>query len=192
MTAPMQTKKELRKKILSLRRSLPHEQICQNSGIICSQILASPVYRNASCVMAFVSMADEVQTREVLIDALAAGKKLCIPYITDLGSGIMQAAIVDDLSMLVPDKLGILSVAADKARFISPAELDLIIVPGVAFSNDKHRLGMGSGFYDRFLPKAAKAVKAGAFFSIQKVSCVPTDKYDFPLDMIFTENELLK
>ncbi len=192
MTIPSQNKKELRKKILSLRRSLPHEQICRNSSIICSRILASAVYKNAACIMLFASMADEVQTGEILTDALAVKKKVCIPYITDLAGGIMQAAIVDDLSMLVPDRLGILSVPADKARFVSPIELDLVIVPGTAFSPDKHRLGMGSGFYDRFLPKAGNAVKAGAFFNMQRVSTVPTDKYDFPLDIIFTEDGLLK
>ena len=190
MTIPSQNKKELRKKILSLRRSLPHEQICRNSSIICSRILASAVYKNAACIMLFASMADEVQTGEILTDALAVKKKVCIPYITDLAGGIMQAAIVDDLSMLVPDRLGILSVPADKARFVSPIELDLVIVPGTAFSPDKHRLGMGSGFYDRFLPKAAGAVKAGVFFAGQEAAVLPVEPHDILLDMVITEKKI--
>lgn len=184
----MQNKKELRSKILTRRRDLTKQQIRQKSDIICGKVLSLAAYKKADCVMAFASMPDEVQTKHIMEDVLLKGKQLCLPYIINIKEGLMRAAVVSSLSALVLGKAGILSVPETELHFVEPEQISLVIVPGVAFTKDGYRLGMGGGFYDRFLPKAPNAVKIGIGFSVQQVASVPVDKYDFPLDKVITEN----
>lgn len=187
MKRQMQNKKEVRRKSLMLRRSLSQSQVKQKSETICELILSSKEYENASCVMAFASMPDEVQTMRLLRAVLADGKQLCLPYIDDLAKGIMRAVFITSLENLSLGKAGILTAAENGLCFADPEKIDLVIVPGVAFDQNKYRLGMGGGFYDRFLPKAKNAVKIGIYFSVQQIISVPVEKYDFPLEMIITE-----
>ncbi|WP_196599356.1 5-formyltetrahydrofolate cyclo-ligase [Pectinatus frisingensis] len=190
MMRKMQSKKNLRKASLLFRRSLTSQQLFQYSADICRQVLSLPVYQQSECVMAFASMPDEVQTQDILQDVLRRGKILCLPYIEDLTNGIMRAAVVQDLAKLTAGKSNILTVAADERHFVDPSDIDLIIVPGVAFSSSKQRLGMGGGFYDRFLPKAAGAVKAGVFFAGQEAAVLPVEPHDILLDMVITEKKI--
>ncbi|WP_196594066.1 5-formyltetrahydrofolate cyclo-ligase [Pectinatus sottacetonis] len=191
MTQLTQNKKKLRQRMLSIRHSLAREKIIEQSILINNLCLTSKIYEKASCIMAYAAMQDEVQTDIILKDTLARGKTLCLPYITDLKKGLMKATVVNSLTDLVPGKAGILSLPANKISFIQPQAINLIIVPGVAFSLTKNRLGMGGGFYDRFLPQAKNAISVGFFFSCQESISLPINGYDVPLDTIFTEKGII-
>lgn len=188
MNQTRQSKKELRKAILEKRSAQGKEQIDKKSKAICSYILQSTLYKKAKYVMIFASMSDEVQTKALLDDVLQSGKELFLPYIIDLTEGQMEAAQVRDLSELVVGKYGILTPADDALHFTSPEEIDLILVPGAAFTRDKNRLGMGGGFYDRFLPQAVNALKVGLGFNFQLVDRMPVEAHDLKLDMLVTED----
>jgi 5-formyltetrahydrofolate cyclo-ligase len=72
-----------------------------------------------------------------------------------------------------------------------PASIDLILVPGVAFSTDRHRLGRGGGFFDRLLAgPAANAFKLGVCFSFQMIESVPTESHDVVMDAIVTDQRV--
>lgn len=186
----MQNKKELRRMMLSSRRSLSSNERNIYSQSITANLINSNIYKEAAHIMAYAAMPDEVQTNMLLEKILADGKTLCIPYITDLKQGLMQAAIIKNINDLVIGTSNILTVSDNNKHYLAPEKLNLIIVPGVAFTPDKYRLGMGGGFYDRFLPQAFNAVYAGVFFSLQQVKTLPLEATDVPLDIIFTENHI--
>jgi 5-formyltetrahydrofolate cyclo-ligase len=72
-----------------------------------------------------------------------------------------------------------------------PEIIDLILVPGLAFSKDRHRLGRGGGFFDRLLAgPAAKAFKVGICFSFQLLDTIPTEAHDVVMDVIVTDREI--
>jgi 5-formyltetrahydrofolate cyclo-ligase len=74
-----------------------------------------------------------------------------------------------------------------------PENIDLVLVPGLAFSQDRHRLGRGGGFFDRLLGgRAAQAFKLGVCFSFQIVESVPTEAHDIIMDAIVTESATLR
>lgn len=184
----MQNKRQLRQDILKLRRALSEKERQEKSRVIIDSVLRSEEYRRADCVMAFAAMPDEVQLKKLLEKVLTDKKQLCLPYIVDLKNGLMQAAKVNNLEKLVVSKSGILSVPDDALNFVEPKRIDLVLVPGAAFAADKYRLGMGAGFYDRFLLRAYKAVKMGIAFSVQCIAQVPIEEHDVRLDCIVTEN----
>src|SRR5712692_9877809 len=84
------------------------------------------------------------------------------------------------------------STARVETDFECPEKLDLIFVPGLAFSKDGHRLGRGAGFFDRLLAgRAVRACKIGICFSFQLVDAVPTERHDIEMDMIVTDDQVL-
>jgi 5-formyltetrahydrofolate cyclo-ligase len=135
--------------------------------------------------MLFLSMSDEVQTIKMLQKALAAGKKVCIPLVGET-PGEMQATMLTSLDDLVMGKYGILTVRQEKVRIVEPRSIDLILVPGVAFDMAGRRLGMGAGYYDRFLLKAPEAIRAGLCLACQLVEKVPCEEYDLPVQYLVT------
>ena len=132
-------------------------------------------------------MSDEVQTLELLKHMLADGKVVCLPLIT--GKGTMEAVYLPSLEALTEGDFGILTVRPEQRELVNPVTIDCILVPGAAFSRDGARLGMGGGYYDRFLPRAAHATRLALTYSCQLTENVPVDVLDCRVDFILTENE---
>lgn len=184
-------KKELRRYFLTQRRSLTKQERQTKSMALLELFLQQPEYRQAQQVMAYAAMADEVQTASLLSRILADGKQLYLPYITEAKQGLMEAARVVDLAQLQPDCYGIMAPSAQAVVAVEQ-QLDLVIIPGVAFTEQLQRLGMGGGFYDRFLARLTRAVKFGIFFEVQCAPTLPLEKYDKRLDCICTEQRVLR
>lgn len=149
-----------------------------------------PEFKDSTCVFCYVSMSDEVQTVELLKNMLSMGKKVCVPLIRS--RGIMDAAVVSSMDDFEEGKYGILTVKNEKASVIDPKEIDCAIVPGTAFGRDGSRVGMGGGFYDRYLLKTNGANRIGICFSCQIFDKVPVEKHDLFMDLIVTEKEIIK
>lgn len=183
-------KRELRKRILASRRSLSAETAERESAAIFQHIIQSKPYRQAGTVMCYAAMRDEVQTLPILAHALREGKGLSIPYIKDK-MGLMEAVAVRRMSDLIRGAYDILTVKEDALEFTDPARIDLLLMPGVAYDARGHRLGMGGGFYDRFLPRAENAVVYGLAFSCQMVDAVPCLPHDLRAEYVVTERGLI-
>lgn len=189
-TRPIKNKKTQRKFFLSQRRALPPDKRRQYSGQIMRNVIDCAEYKKAKVCFLFASMPDEVQTKELISDALRAGKRVCLPYITDKKRGLMEAAEFSSLEELVVGAYGILSVDENNLRFVNPQDIDFILVPGVSFDRQGYRLGMGGGFYDRFLAKT-KAYQAAVIYGCQLADEVVKDDYDAKVDAVFTEKEII-
>ena len=180
-------KKALRASIKQKRRALNIEYRQQASRKMQAELTRLPCYQAAEYIMLYMAMQDEVQLDELIAMVLKDGKKAVIPLVT--GAGLMEAVELSDMADLVPDKYGIKTVSEEKRRLIAPDKIDLIIVPGVAFDKAGHRLGMGGGFYDRFMLRASRAVRAALAYDCQLLAAVPAEVHDLTVDYIITEKQ---
>lgn len=183
-----QTKKELRKYSLMMRRNMPDEDKKSASKEILNKLLNLDAVKNASCVMCYVSFDSEPDTH-ALIDRLCAdGKNLCVP-LCDTKSSDMVACKIESFSSLRPGAYGILE--PDAAVEQNPENIDCIIIPGSVFGRNFHRIGYGKGYYDKFLPRTKNAVKIGLCYDLFLKDKVDAENFDAVLDIIVTEKEVL-
>lgn len=182
-------KKKIRRKALLARRAISPEQRRIDSKAICDMVLKSEDFNRAETVFCYVSMDDEVDTSDILKKTLEAGKKLYVPYITE-ERGIMLAIPLRKVSDLIPGACRILTAPryGDELEAVSPEDIDLAIVPGAAFTSSGQRIGMGGGYYDRFLANLG-GTSAGIAYSCQMYHKLPVEKHDQKLDMVFTNGQ---
>ena len=191
MNSVLDEKRILRKEILMRRRNLDCDVIAAESAGIAKALLNWSVYCQANMIMAYAAMADEPQTTLILQHALSVKKKLCIPVVGDK-KGTMEAAFIEKLADLVPGKYGILAPDKGKIKIAQPDMIDLILVPGVVFNVKGQRLGMGAGFYDRFLEKTKdNALLVGLALQCQIIAAVPCEDHDYLVDYLATKDGII-
>lgn len=186
MSSGKEAKQRLRREMLAIRRSLSAEEIEKGSEAIAAYFCAWPKYRDAEVVMFYLSMADEPQTAALIEDAWRRGKKVAVPLMGET-YGVMEAAALDGWDGLVTGRLGLKMPDPAKTRWIDPADIGLVVVPGVAFDSAGRRVGMGAGYYDRFLKQAASACRMGLAWSAQIVPEVPAEEHDVRMEYLLTE-----
>jgi 5-formyltetrahydrofolate cyclo-ligase len=185
-------KSRIRKKILQVRRSMDEAEKGRLDMKICRQILSLPVYRTAQTVMAYLNTWDEVQTAEIVRDILDSGKRLIVPYCDLERSEIIPCEIFDLTGDLQTGNFGIREPNPANLKPIAPGEIDLVLVPGIAFDHGGNRIGFGKGFYDRFLPKLKSGVcVAGLAYSCQVVEHIAAEKHDYKMSLLITENSII-
>ncbi len=181
-------KGEIRKKILEQMRQISEKQRDQMSDSIFQNFLSLEAYKNCWVMMTYISFDGEPDTMRVIKDALNKAKTVCVPYVDWKKNSMIPVQIFSeddiDFSSKIPQPFSDASVDA--------GEIDLIVVPGLAFDINCNRLGRGKGFYDRFLPFCKNAVKIGLAFDFQIIDSVPVLSNDVRLDMIVTETKILK
>ncbi|WP_037364710.1 5-formyltetrahydrofolate cyclo-ligase [Selenomonas ruminantium] len=178
-------KKALRSKIIAARRKLTDNYRQRASNRMMTVFCALPDFKEPRKVLCYASLADEVQIRPLMEKWLSLGVTVALPHIT--GKGQMEAVSFTDFDSLVEGEYGILTPDLEKGEIIPPDELDLIIVPGIAFDTRGERLGMGGGFYDAYLARATKAKRIALAFSCQLVAKIPMEAHDVLVHKIITE-----
>lgn len=180
-------KRELRSRLKRLRGQFSEEQTAESSRKISEYILACDAYRKAQCIMGYLAFGREISVDAVLRQALADGKTVCVPRI--ISASEFEAARLERFGGFISDRYGIRSAPAE-AQALAPGEISLIIVPGVAFGRDGTRMGMGAGYYDRFLSRAAGAVTIGAAYEALLQDTLPAGRHDVPVQFIASESGL--
>lgn len=178
-------KTELRKAFKRLRSQLSAEQVVASSLAVARHILACDAYRNARCIMGYLAFGNELSVDMVLQRALADGKTVAVPLITSATE--MMPAMLSSMDDFELDRYGIRSVR-QPACLVQPAKLDLVLVPGVAFGRDGSRLGMGAGYYDRFLPQVGNAALMGVAYDALLAENLPRDEYDVIVQLLASES----
>ena len=180
-------KKLLRREGLARRRGLTTRQRQQKSREIAGRLIQSRLFQQAKSLFCYISMENEVHTEAMIEAALAAGKAVSIPYVLDRAKGLMCAAQLKDMADLVAGEYNILTLPPEQVVPVEPSAIELVIVPGSAFDRAGHRIGMGGGYYDRFLQQAAGAVRAAVAYECQLFKELAVDEHDQLMDYIFTE-----
>lgn len=139
----------------------------------------------AKTILSYMARGDELSLRGFHIRAAERGKRLAFPV--SRSNGHMEARIPISSKCLRTGLFGIMEPEPACSEFASPEEIDLIIVPCVAFDELGNRLGYGRGYYDRYLPQCTHAVKMMAAFEAQRVSEIIPEAHDVSLDLIVTE-----
>lgn len=179
-------KQQLRRTMRALESGLSARYKAESSRAIAAHLLAMPEYQEAGTVFCFVGTDREIDTRPILEDVLAAGKRLCVPQC--VGKGIMELRQVTDLRQLIPGAYGILEPSAD-APPVSLDEVDFAILPCLTCNHLGQRLGQGGGYYDRFLSH----YRGGTVLLCREKLIreeIPLEPHDYPVPWVLTERGL--
>jgi len=183
-------KEQLRTTLLLKRRQLQPEIIANQSDNMAEHLYAWPYYQQAKVIMLFLSMPDEPQMMNIIKHAWRHGKTVCVPHMRK-EFGVMDAAIIHDMDQLVRGRLNLLVPDPTTLQIIDPKCIDVIVVPAVAYDLAGNRLGMGAGYYDRFIPKALQAILIGSIWSSQIMDHLPCDPYDQPVHYLLNETGII-
>lgn len=184
----------LRKSRIAARDALTPEERERLSGIIVSRILASQVFRQAKTVLIYKGIRGEVRL-DALEEAVRrgaeagnedfAGKRLVYPLC--ISGSEMIALLPSGEDAWKDGYCGIREPIREKSQEISPGDIDLIICPCTVFDEQGGRMGMGGGFYDRYLTECGNGHIAAVAFEVQKTEIVPMEPWDRPVEWVFTE-----
>lgn len=175
-------KKQLRKEISVIKKTIGKEEKINKSNQILEKIESLIFFRKAVNILFYHSLPDEVQTGRA-IELWSHSKNIYLPVVDGDELRIRKY----DKELLKKGSYDILEPQGEDLRDLSV--IDLVIVPGVAFDKKGNRLGRGKGYYDRLL-KNIKAVKIGICYDFQIADKIPADEHDVPLDGIICENEI--
>ena len=181
----MKNKPEIRKEILRKTGSQEPGARRKKDRIIEKRLLALPEYKKAKTAAFYHSYGSEVNTHTLIEKALASGKRVVIPAIT--GDDLEFREIKGCEGELAKGLCGIMEPGDGSAGPFPKDRIDLIVVPGVAFTREGARLGRGKGFYDRFLKALPAGVKKIALaYDCQIVDSIPTAPHDVPVDIVLS------
>ena len=161
----------------------------KKSELVYYRLRHLPEYQLAQCIACYVSIKNEVSTQAFIQKALGEGKQVGVPVTKP--DGVMDFQAITGINDLQPVHFGLLEPVADSQKVISLETFDLVIVPGIAFDRWGHRIGSGGGYYDRFLEQT-EAIRTGLAYAFQVVDEVSVEPHDLKMDMIVTENEVVR
>jgi len=185
-------KEEIRRDILKKRHSLSRDDIRNKSEQVFLHLAKTVDYRNFQNIMFYAATKSEVQTEEMIKKSMKMGKNVFIPIILSDCINLAASEIFDFDSELEKGEKGILKPKKEYYRIFTPENIDLIIIPGVAFDLRGNRIGRGFGYYDNFLRKIPSSTKIIALaFEIQIVKRIIADKNDMPVHEIITEKRII-
>jgi 5-formyltetrahydrofolate cyclo-ligase len=184
-------KSELRKQMISWRKSLLWPEVVKRSEQIGVRLFSLTDFRQAKRIMFYVSYDNEVYTHAMINHALKYRKQIFVPISQIALHTLTISEVVDFENDLAPSTYGILEPKAELILPGEPKELDMVIVPGVAFDTKGNRLGHGGGYYDNFLRYLPPNVKTiGLAFQEQVIVTLPKTESDVPVQKIITENNI--
>ena len=172
-------KKELRKAIREQKRAMTEAQIREKSEKLARLFLESAEYRTAGSIYGYLSYNQEVRTLPILEQALRDGKRVAVPkcygdemrfiWLTDLTA-------TEKNPMGIPEPVDDIPVADD--------ETALVLMPGVAFDREGHRIGYGGGYYDKFLAREGNHPTLALCYDFQVLHHLETEEFDIPVDKV--------
>lgn len=162
------------------------------SQAITDRVMQLQEYQQANCIMWYVDVRDEARTRHALPAALESGKSIVIPYCVD---GELELFHLEAMEELETGMYKILEPRSDlrevKAKNVDVKDLDLILVPGVAFDARGGRTGHGKGYYDKLLENAkADTPLISLAFECQMFDEIPMQSHDIFMDKVVTESNV--
>ena len=170
------SKSDIRRAAKSAVKALTAQQKADKSTLILSRIASSESIKSAKTVALYASLSDEVQSFE-LIELLSQTKRVVLPRVA--GNDM-------DFYPYTPSSLKVGAFGIEEPQGsepISPDEIDVIVVPGVAFTTDGKRCGRGKGYYDKYLSRSGfRAIKIGVCYAEQLAENIPNEPHDIVMD----------
>ena len=185
----------LRKEKIAARDAIPGEVRLNNSKIICQKLFELPIFQQAKKILLYSAVRGEVSLSSLEEINRAAPKieRKCYAY--PICKGKEMIAVIPGSSDTKGSfwrrgAFGISEPDPEKGEILFPEELDLVVCPCTAFDSKGGRLGMGGGYYDRYLPKCVNAEFIAVAFEVQKADSIPVESWDIPIHFVQTEQTL--
>lgn len=172
-------KKELRALIRAQKRAMCEAAIREKSDALAVQLFATEQYRRAESLYGYLPYNQEVRTVAILEQALRDGKRVAVPKCYE---DEMRFIWMDDLSRVEKGYAGIPEPIADGP--VADDETALVLMPGMAFDMEGHRIGYGGGFYDKFLARERNHPTVALCYDFQVVDHLETEEFDIPVDKV--------
>lgn len=211
----MTDKKLIRKQLLKIRNGMPQTEREEKSEIIRQKLYQMPIYQKADVILAYVDYQSEVSTTPLIERALAEGKKVYCPTVqgeemdfyrimglNELQEGYkgIREPIPEIKRKFDPEAMNAYKKVTDTEKQlytekkVEEKQQILMLMPGTGFDKNRHRIGYGKGFYDRYLQKVCgeSICTIALAFSCQIVEEVPAEEHDIRPDMIVTEEQIYK
>ncbi|HIH96005.1 MAG TPA: 5-formyltetrahydrofolate cyclo-ligase [Thermoplasmata archaeon] len=183
-------KKELRKKILSMRNSMPLADLIDKSNKILLKLKGLKEFQSARTLCAYVSTGSEVRTCELIRYLLGKGqKKIVVPRVNEPRNEL-DFFTIEKWSQLKPGCYGILE--PEGTSRVEPGQIDVFFVPGIVFDERGCRIGYGKGYYDKTLRKTSSAFHVGLAYDFQVLKKIPKEPQDMRVDRIITEKRIME
>lgn len=183
-------KKEMRKAMILKRKQMTNIEREEKSKKIQHNLFNLEEYKKSNFIFTFVSTEEEVDTHNIIKHSISVGKRVGVPITIPNTRDMLVSEILDFDKELEMGYYNILTPKKEFIRKVSPDIVDLVLVPGLIFSRDGYRVGYGGGYYDRFL-NSLNVLKIGLCFHLQLQEKVPVGKYDIPVDIIVTDDEII-
>ena len=176
-----------RKAGIAARRALSDTERTRFNAALCARIMALDCFKKAENILLYAAFGGEADLSALAVEAGRQGKTLAYPV---CGENFTLTAAVPGPDGWEVGAYGIRTPVLERAAFIRPEALDLVLVPCTAFDAVCRRVGMGKGYYDRYLPRCRNAVTLGVAFEAQRVDKAAVDAHDEKLDGFVTEGGL--
>jgi len=178
-------KKEYRRRGIRGRDAVCGSERVLYEERIAAAVLSMPEYQSASVLLVYCHVRGEVSVDLIREDALRCGKTVVYPRCV---SGTeMQALLPEDEGAWAPGSFHIPEPVPERSSVIRPEQIDMVIVPCAAFTQTHKRVGMGAGYYDRYLPLCTRACKVMTAFGAQRVEDFEQSPYDYRPECLATE-----
>ena len=189
MTQAEGAKTELRVQMLNAVSNLPSEVRSAAATKICAQVAENPAIADAQCVLGFAPLGSEPDITPLLEALRAGGTAIALPRASAQTGQMELVQLTEPIAALPKDTMGV-RVPASGAN-IPPEQVEVALIPGVAFDERGNRLGRGGGFYDRFLASASALNTIGICFDLQLLEQVPAEAHDIRVHHVSTEQRIL-
>lgn len=185
-------KNDIRKEVLKKRDKISRDVKTIKDLSIKKRLFSLQEFMDAKIVFFYASFKSEVETLTMIKETLDMDKRVILPKVQREESGVRLYEI-KDINELLPGYMGIPEPLSQNGYFLSLDEVDLIIIPGVAFDYSGNRLGYGGGYYDMLLAERQKKIPIIALaYEEQLVDKIPSEPHDIRIDMVITDKRLIK
>ena len=172
-------KKALRAAIRQQKRAMTEEEIVTKSQKLCELLMETDLYKNAKTFYGYLPYNQEVRTTPMLEQALREGKRIAVPKCY---GAEMKFIYLDDLTKVEKGYANIPEPIEDGPIADDPTAL--VLMPGMAFDREGHRIGYGGGFYDKFLAQEPNHPTVALCYDFQMLPHLETEEYDIPVDLV--------
>ncbi len=187
-----EAKDKLRRRILRKCRALSPDEVIGRSSKIRYRFIELTEEQGFNVVMIYISVRNEVDTYELGRELLRMGKMVCAPVVDRAQRRILPYTVNRIPDDLVDGEYSIPEPSREKGQRVDPSLIDVVVVPGVGFDPRGYRIGYGGGYYDRFLPLCSNALFVGLAYEFQIVDKVPNEDWDIRMDVIITEERVIR
>ena len=172
-------KTALRREIREKKKAMSIEEIKVRSARLGELFAQTEAYKNAETIYGYMPYNQEVRTVPILEQAIRDGKKVAVPKVY---GDIMKFIYLEDLTQVEKSDMGIPEPVADEP--VAEDQTALVLMPGLAFDKEGHRIGYGGGFYDKFLMAEPNHPTVALCYGFQMYAHLDTEEFDIPVDLV--------